>query len=53
MSYEERLSRRGLQTLERRQIMTDLIGCYKLLNELNIDCDSFVCVSGNRRTRGQ
>jgi len=43
MSYEERLFRLGLQTLELHRIMTDLITCYKLINgEPDIDCDSFI-----------
>ena len=46
MSYEERLFRLGLQTLELRRIMTDLITCYKLINgEHGIDCDSLISVS--------
>jgi len=51
--YEERLFRLGLQDLPLHRIMTDLIACYKLLNgELDIDCDSFLSVSSNMRTRG-
>jgi len=46
MSYEERLFKLGLQTLELRRIMTDLITCYKLINgESDIDCDSLISVS--------
>jgi len=47
MSYDKRVSRLELQTLDLRriQIPSDLITCYKLLNrEVDIDRNSFTSV---------
>jgi len=52
MPYDARLSTLGLQMLETRRIVSDLITCYKLINNyLDIDCDRFLSVSVNTHTR--
>ena len=53
LSYEERLLRCRLTTLERRRIRGDLILVYNILNNgLNLDPDKFFTRVSNRNTRG-
>ena len=53
LSYNERLSALGLQTLETRRIMSDLTTCHKILNNnIDVDFNSFFYFSHNTHTRG-
>ena len=53
LSYENRLSRLGLESLLHRRVKTDLVMFYKILhNHVNIDCVNFFQCSALSCTRG-
>jgi hypothetical protein len=53
LSYNERLDKLNLKSLETRRILTDLITCYKILNgHLDIVCQDFLKFSSVSQTRG-
>jgi len=42
LSFEDRLSRLGLESLLHRRVKTDLVMCYKILhNHVHFDCVNF------------
>ena len=53
MSYEERLRRTGLTTLEERRKRGDLIETFKMVKGLNdVDYTKFFQISAHNKTRG-
>ena len=53
MSYEERLKRTGLTTLEERRKRGDLIETFKMVKGLNdVDYTKFFQISAHNKTRG-
>jgi hypothetical protein len=52
LTYRDRLHILGIETLERRRLIHDLIFCYKCLHGfIDVDCN-FLTVKGLSRTRG-
>ena len=53
LSYKERLRRTGLNTLEERRIIGDLIETFKIIKGISkVDYTKFFSISENNRTRG-
>ena len=53
LSYSERLKRLQLDSLCVRRLKSDLIMCYKILNNLvDLDCSDFFVLANSNRTRG-
>ena len=53
LSYEDRLRRTGLTTLEERRIRGDLIETFKMIKGISkVDYTKFFSISENNRTRG-
>ena len=53
LSYDERLRRAGLTTLEERRIRGDLIETFKMVKGISkVDHTKFFSISENNRTRG-
>ena len=52
LSYKERLAVLGLETLERRRIIYDLVFCYKYLHGcVDLNIPNFLCVQNYDKTR--